>query len=1127
MSERAVTPINEGGDGSISRSSSQKRNAEGSPAETRKQTKKKPFGQNLAPDSKPVGRPKRGVPLNEWASSPTRSQTQTPPLATARGSIGSTPPQTEILFSYYTTPEASNTLPPVQKQPVTPVYKQTASSGQQHPFQSTPPALRPDQFSDIPSSPPVMHTSRGNTASPTPAPRRQAQHSQIPQLNYPQKSQRRPESTQDWFRRHAVDGVYSSPDRLAPPFGTDEENIPDIRDHPLAERIKFVNSCMKKAGFEHPSDYIVDLMTTDFRKAKSGPTGKGSNECDRLQYHHWYSGFETTLQRLEAYVHSRRTSDAWIAKLASYNRGIIGSATSVLNLEFLRFGTRNDTRRRKPGTNMKNKSQYQPAYLQLQASEVTPEFLSSNVVSDLTSQFRDNTPLLWHLLSTLTRNNNHNYRDLKIPNSQEKKEGDEHITTMALNMLYYSFSRSLRKMQTWFGLYLHATGVKTQVIDVFQQYGISIGNAGIGEVVRALADRQKDKLKQLGSDIINFPMDMVYDNINIHEKVAQQRGDRQDRQFNGICGFMTPMPGGTQLLRRDTLLPQQLEELDTSIFWENRRGLGEYAEILQCRQIELTIQNALLDQPLKHNSKSKANSKSWIDDINKWRFDPLENATHCPEPSRILPYDFTKQQEKYSLKIVEAEELSHSGTITWLTHILRDQLGIKDETLIEFIVMVIGDLGTVNAIHAAKRLRIEDSADLDKLQWILPLFGLFHLRKAYLELILKAFHQPKSTDFAHLQAIIQHKNFKGFSDGKCQIFKRAEDLILLTYRSYIVAWILNQFPHPNPKASPSERKDHATKILYQMGKQRVREEVVKPMYKSLFSHKARYSRNPASQRNGEGPEISQQDQAGQMLHAIGLYVELRETEKYGRVGKLPNIFKLLLPWFAGTSAHLYTRELVSMILLGKSTTPETYSTIIDSLLVRAKGKWFVAADTACEQEVRINKEVYKAKGGNFRFENLLKHTALIAGSLYDCKVAVSTGHLPPDKVRRRGNHYDVKMDRDILSVASLINHHKILDEADKPLQTIYHPNPYRTGWWNIQHFDFKKFKGYMSDMDFDGDRDEVIGDATGEFEMDNVGAIPDDPEIEREDDEEYEDSDKVLGNARLQLQEELARRVTA
>jgi hypothetical protein len=51
--------------------------------------------------------------------------------------------------------------------------------------------------------------------------------------------------------------------------------------------------------------------------------------------------------------------------------------------------------------------------------------------------------------------------------------------------------------------------------------------------------------------------------------------------------------------------------------------------------------------------------------------------------------------------------------------------------------------------------------------------------------------------------------------------------------------------------------------------------------------------------------------------------------------------------------------------------------------------------------------VYKARGGSFRVEHLLRHTALVAGSLYDCKVAVI---IPPEKVKYRGKHFDPSME---------------------------------------------------------------------------------------------------------------------
>jgi hypothetical protein len=74
-----------------------------------------------------------------------------------------------------------------------------------------------------------------------------------------------------------------------------------------------------------------------------------------------------------------------------------------------------------------------------------------------------------------------------------------------------------------------------------------------------------------------------------------------------------------------------------------------------------------------------------------------------------------------------------------------------------------------------------------KLQWTCPLFGLFHPWKAFIELIIKLFHQPGCEDFAHLDKIIKLKNFHSFNNGKCPHFKKVGDLVLLAYRSYIVA----------------------------------------------------------------------------------------------------------------------------------------------------------------------------------------------------------------------------------------------------------------------------------------------------------------------------------------------------
>lgn len=65
-------------------------------------------------------------------------------------------------------------------------------------------------------------------------------------------------------------------------------------------------------------------------------------------------------------------------------------------------------------------------------------------------------PHLWHILSVLTRNDSHSYRKRqRSPLPKEEDQADTQIQAMAVNMLYYSWSRSLRRMQTWFGVCLH------------------------------------------------------------------------------------------------------------------------------------------------------------------------------------------------------------------------------------------------------------------------------------------------------------------------------------------------------------------------------------------------------------------------------------------------------------------------------------------------------------------------------------------------------------------------------------------------------------------------------------------------------------------------------------------------
>lgn len=140
------------------------------------------------------------------------------------------------------------------------------------------------------------------------------------------------------------------------------------------------------------------------------------------------------------------------------------------------------------------------------------------------------------------------------------------MPTMALNMLFKTRTRSLRAVQTAMGVYLHANGVPTQVITLLSQYGISVGLDSLDTIMASLAEDQDKKLKSLGLEMTKKQLVIVYDNINIHEHVNQLRTDNQNKQFNGITGFLAKAVGDRPIPNRDSYHLSILDELDNGIF---------------------------------------------------------------------------------------------------------------------------------------------------------------------------------------------------------------------------------------------------------------------------------------------------------------------------------------------------------------------------------------------------------------------------------------------------------------------------------------------------------------------------------------------------------------------------------
>jgi len=136
---------------------------------------------------------------------------------------------------------------------------------------------------------------------------------------------------------------------------------------------------------------------------------------------------------------------------------------------------------------------------------------------------------------------------------------------------------------------------------------------------------------------------------------------------------------------------------------------------------------------------------------------------------------------------MDFDESTIQDNVNWLENVLGGQMGLTEEVIKDFVMIVYGDLATVATIRAAKKQRCYDEG-IDNLKCIWPVFGLFHLRMALVNIIYVNHYGGKmAKDFGHLSTMIEKLGLKGFKPDKITEFRAAEDLLLHAFHSNIVS----------------------------------------------------------------------------------------------------------------------------------------------------------------------------------------------------------------------------------------------------------------------------------------------------------------------------------------------------
>jgi len=158
-------------------------------------------------------------------------------------------------------------------------------------------------------------------------------------------------------------------------------------------------------------------------------------------------------------------------------------------------------------------------------------------------------PWLWSLLASLAPN-----------------KGRQHMIVVALSILFRAASQNNTRLQNVIGIYLHANGVKDSVITQLNRIGISTSLRSINRTLEALAVIAKANIVTAGKSIIRRPIHFVYDNIQLNQRVGQERIDSHNTFFCGTSGFWAEsiIPEGHGLPLRASLNPARAKNMTTT-----------------------------------------------------------------------------------------------------------------------------------------------------------------------------------------------------------------------------------------------------------------------------------------------------------------------------------------------------------------------------------------------------------------------------------------------------------------------------------------------------------------------------------------------------------------------------------
>ncbi|KAL1939184.1 hypothetical protein VTO73DRAFT_10225 [Trametes versicolor] len=356
-------------------------------------------------------------------------------------------------------------------------------------------------------------------------------------------------------------------------------------------------------------------------------------------------------------------------------------------------------------------------YMRTQPSDLSSESLLSLKIPEMQQSVKARAPILWSLL-----------RQCAWTSKQERrntKKDPEATILYTVSMLSFSRSNRNNPLQRLNAIYLKSCGTSAKAFDTLSAVGISMSQAW---TYRALEQLSTSEHECLWKDLEVFPWFASHDNVNFKFRVFEQRSDHHSHFDSGTAGTIFVVKDPAAVAPNAETLRVHRETLAQS---DPPKVIGP-AEILA---LEADAAPRLATRAADKILQVLLGTPDFDLGSYAHREDSLLRPAPRPGQLHVGPDSESCAVRQYILDTVHMEEASYDGNDRvlheWLRQLKMNSILEQKRTGTERVIPWVGDQLTASRLRGLLRFHQDDYNAFERLDWLVPTFGWFHLMFAF------------------------------------------------------------------------------------------------------------------------------------------------------------------------------------------------------------------------------------------------------------------------------------------------------------------------------------------------------------------------------------------------------------